>query len=68
MEFWNNSYAYLNPESTCFVSCQIVWQAFVQESVRNINLASQQHLTLSDKLSINEVPQEALIILETMGL
>ena len=58
-EFWNNIYACLNPESTSLISHWIIWQAFVQESVRDISLASQQHLTLSDKLSINEVTQEA---------
>ena len=68
MEFWNNSYASLNPESTCFVSRRIVWQAFVQESVRNISLASKQHLTLSDKLSINEVTQEAFNHLGNNGI
>jgi len=29
-EFWNNSYACLNPESSCLVSHQIIWMAFVQ--------------------------------------
>ena len=68
MEFWNNSYASLNPESTCLVSRRIVWQAFVQESVRVIGLASHQHLMLSDKLSINEVTQEAFNHLGNNGI
>ena len=57
-EFWNNSYAELNLKSTCLVTCRIIWKAFVQES-KDIGLASQQHLTLSDNLSINEVTQKA---------
>jgi CxC5 like cysteine cluster associated with KDZ transposases/CxC6 like cysteine cluster associated with KDZ transposases len=68
MEFWNNSYASLNPESTCLVSRRIIWQAFVQESIRDIGLASNQHLTLSDKLSINEVTQEAFTHLGNKGI
>jgi len=68
MEFWNNSYALLNPESTCLVSRRIVWQAFVQESVRVIGLASHQHLMLSDKLSIDEVTREAFNYLGNNGI
>ena len=67
-EFWNNSYACLNPESTCLVSRRIIWQAFVQESVRDIGLASHQHLTLSDNLAVNEVTQEAFNYLGNNGL
>ena len=68
MEFWNNSYASLNPESTCFITRRIIWQSFVQESIRNISLASHQHLTLSDTLSIDEVTQEAFTQLGNNGV
>jgi hypothetical protein len=68
MEFWNNSYASSNPEAVCMVSRRIIWQAFVQESIRTISLASQQHLTLNDNLSINEVTQEAFNHLGNNGL
>ena len=67
-EFWNNSYACLNPESTCLVTRRIIWKAFVQESIRDIGLVSQQHLTLSDNLSINEVTQEAFNHLGNNGV
>ena len=67
-EFWNNSYACLNPKSTCLVTHRIIWKAFVQESIRYISLASQQHLTLSDNLSINELSQEAFNHLGNNGL
>ena len=30
-EFWNHSYACLNPESSYLVSCRIIWMAFVKE-------------------------------------
>ena len=67
-EFWNNSYACLNPESTCLVTRRIIWKAFVQESIRDIGLALQHHLTLSDNLSINEVTREAFNHLGNNGL
>ena len=67
-EFWNNSYACLNPESTCLVTRRIIWQAFAQESIRDIGLESQQHLTLSDNLSINEVIREAFNHLGNNGV
>jgi uncharacterized Zn finger protein (UPF0148 family) len=67
-EFWNNSYACLNPESTCLLTRRIIWKAFVQESIRDIGLALDQHLTLSDSLSINEVTQEAFNHLGNNGL
>ena len=67
-EFWNNSYAELNLKSTCLVTRRIIWKAFVQESIRDIGLASQQHLTLSDNLSINEVTQKAFNHLGNNGI
>ena len=67
-EFWNNSYACLNSESSCPVSRHIIWQAFVQESIRVIGSASNQHLTLKDNLAINEVTQEAFEHLGKNGL
>jgi uncharacterized Zn finger protein (UPF0148 family) len=67
-EFWNNSFACLNPESTCLVTRRIIWKAFVHESIRDIGLASQQHLTLSDNLSINDLTQEAFNHLGNNGI
>ena len=67
-EFWNNSYACLNLESSCQVSCHIIWQAFVQESIRVIGSASNQHLTLKDNLAIDEVTKEAFEHLGQNGL
>jgi uncharacterized Zn finger protein (UPF0148 family) len=67
-EFWNNSYACLNSKSSCPVSRRIIWQAFVQESIRVIGSASKKHLTLKDNLAINEVTQEAFELLGQNGL
>ena len=50
------------------VTRRIIWKAFVQESIRDISLASQQHLTLSDNFSINELSQEAFNHLGNNGL
>jgi CxC5 like cysteine cluster associated with KDZ transposases/CxC6 like cysteine cluster associated with KDZ transposases len=67
-EFWNNCFGGLNTESTCLVTRRIIWKSFVQESIRDIGLASQQHLTLSDNLSINEVTRESFNHLGNNGL
>ncbi|KAF8809449.1 hypothetical protein BYT27DRAFT_7222381 [Phlegmacium glaucopus] len=58
-DFWNKSYAHLNPDTSCLVSCCIIWQAFVQESVRVIGFSLNQHLTLKDGLAIDDVTQKA---------
>ena len=68
MDFWNNSYACLNPEASCFVSHQIIWKAFVQESIRVIGFALNQHLTLKDGLPIRDVTQQAFNQLGQNGL
>ena len=57
-EFWNNTYSCLNSESSCLVSRCIIWQAFVQESIRVIGSTLNQHLILKDNLAIDEVTQE----------
>ncbi|KAF8810538.1 hypothetical protein BYT27DRAFT_7014633, partial [Phlegmacium glaucopus] len=67
-EFWNNSYASSNPESSCLVSRRIIWKAFVEESIRVIGSAVNQHLTLSNNLSISEITQEAFKHLGHNGL
>jgi len=67
-EFWNNSYACLNSESSCLVSRRIIWQAFVQESTRTISFSLNQHLTLKDNLAIDEVTQQAFVHLGQNGL
>ena len=67
-EFWNNTYACSNPESTCLVTRRIIWKAFIQESVRDIGLALNQHLTVSDNLSMDEVAQKAFNHLGNNGL
>ena len=67
-EFWNNSYACLNSTSPCPVSRCIIWQAFVQESIRVIGAASNQHVTLKDNLAIDEVTQGAFENLGQKGL
>jgi len=67
-EFWNNTYANLNSESSCLVTRRIIWQAFVQESIRVISAASNQHLVLKENLSIKEVTQEAFECLGRNGL
>jgi uncharacterized Zn finger protein (UPF0148 family) len=67
-EFWNNSYGHLNLELSGQVSRRIIWQAFVQESVRVIGFASNQHLTLKDNLAIDDVTQQAFEHLGQNGL
>jgi uncharacterized Zn finger protein (UPF0148 family) len=67
-DFWNNSYACLTSNSSCLLSRRIIWQAFVQESIRVIGVASNQHLTLKDNLSIDEVTQQAFEHLGQNGL
>jgi len=68
MEFWNHTYASLNPESSSFLSCRIVWKAFVQESIRVIGFSLNQHLTLKDDLPIKDVTQQAFNHLGQNGL
>jgi hypothetical protein len=67
-DFWNKSYAHLNPETSCLVSRRIIWQAFVQESVRVIGSSLNQHLTLKDGLAIDDVTQQAFEHLGKNGI
>jgi hypothetical protein len=54
-EFWNNSYS----KPTTRIARRLIWQAFVQESIRTIASASGWHLTMKDTLPINAVVFEA---------
>ena len=67
-EFWNNSYASFNPGSKILTTRRIIWKTFVEESIRDIGLASHQYLTLGDSLSINEVTRQAFNHLGNNGI
>ena len=67
-EFWNNSF-WKPQDVTCQkISRRQVWQAFVQESVRQIAAQSQLNLELRDGLSIDEVTKEAFELLGENGI
>ena len=58
-EFWNNSYSFSSSKPTTRVARRLIWQAFVQESIRTIGSALDRHLTIKDQLPIDAVTFEA---------
>jgi hypothetical protein len=67
-EYWNNSYSYSSSQPTTLVTRRLIWQAFVQESIRTIGSAVGQHLTTSDNLPIDAVTFEAFQHLGQNGI
>jgi len=63
-EYWNNTFG---TEST-LVTCDIIWQAFVQESIRTVASESKIDVEFNDSLNIKEVTQEAFSILGEGGI
>jgi len=67
-EFWNASFASTQNLHLKKVSRRQVWQAFIQESVRQVAKASGIDLELQDRLPISEVAKQAYGILGENGL
>ena len=63
-EFWNNSYS---ENSTGKMTRRLIWQAFVQESIRSLGAASELDLVLPDGLPIDDVTKSAFEILGDNG-
>jgi hypothetical protein len=63
-EYWNNSFG----SSDFNFTRRQIWQSFVQESLREISSSCEVDLELSDKLSIDEVTQEAFTYLGENGM
>jgi hypothetical protein len=63
-EFWNNSYSV---NSTGKMTRRLIWQAFVQESIRSLGAASELDLVLPDGLPIDDVTKSAFEMLGDKG-
>ncbi|KAF8873105.1 hypothetical protein CPB84DRAFT_1690970 [Gymnopilus junonius] len=63
-EFWNNTFE----TSSVTVSRALIWQVFVQESVRTIAQKSTVDLELDDNLPIKDVTTGAFSILGERGI
>jgi hypothetical protein len=66
-EYWNNTIWKHQPVKVKKITRRQVWQAFVQESIRNVATTIGEDLFLPDGLAINEVTQKAFEILGEQG-
>jgi len=64
-DFWNNTF--YNESDTPVVTRRIIWQSFIQESVRQIADNANISLVLDKKLDVNMVAQEAFKVLGDCG-
>ena len=64
MKFFNDTYGNENLQ----LSQRHIWAAFVQESVREVSLASEIDFFIRDSASIEEVTQSAFMILGKSGV
>ena len=69
VEFWNNSFGTIDKENEYEITRRQVWQAFVQESVRNIasSIGSNNNLELDYGLDIEDVTEQAFNCLGQSG-
>ncbi|TFK30963.1 hypothetical protein BDQ12DRAFT_588977, partial [Crucibulum laeve] len=67
-DFWNNTYGNSKTEHTVTLSCQQIWQAFIQESIQTIAAARNENLTVDDGLSIDELTKIAFLKLGDNGI
>jgi len=67
-DFWNNTFGELCEGKPVKISHHQVWQAFIQESIPTVAVASGCTLVLRDGLSIDEVTHEAFIKLGANGM
>jgi hypothetical protein len=67
-EFWNNAFWEMQTGNSPKISCQQIWQTFVQESVRSIASTFGVKLQLEDGLAINQVTKQAFDILGEKGI
>lgn len=65
-EFWNHSFG--NAEKLPILTRRHAWQAFIQESVRTLASAKNQHLEVQDGLSIDDLTKQAFSILGDAGI
>ena len=66
-EYWNNSFSSYS-QSSINVSCQQIWQAFVQETIRSIAASSDINMELQESLAIDDVTKEAFKLLGENGI
>ena len=67
-QFFNTSFWSTQQTHARKLSRRQVWQAFMQESVRQVASMSNFHLELPDKLPINELAKQAFDILGERGV
>ncbi len=63
--YWNNTFGQVNLEYSAKLDCHYIWQAFVQESVRTIAIATDQdvYLELNENLPVDELTKAAFTFL-----
>ena len=63
-DFWNSTF---QKESGPIVTCRIIWQTFIQESIQQVAKKADISLVLDKNLDINMVAQEAFTALGDGG-
>ena len=63
IDYWNSAFGQINLDNLATLSWQLIWQAFVQESLRTTAADQDVDLKLNDMLPINDVTREAFSVL-----
>lgn len=67
-DYWNNAFGQIDLNNSATLSRRLIWQAFVQESLRTIAADQDVDLKLNDMLPINDVTREAFSVLGQRGI